>query len=92
MTEGLRQLAFAEGGSVDHKTEEDMLSRIKRLSVVTLHPSVHVHIVSLHELRQQSDENTQTFAARVKGIAASCSLTKTCLSCQETVSFCEETC
>ena len=40
------------------KTEEDMLSRIKRLYVVTLHPSVN--IVSLHELKQQSDENTQT--------------------------------
>ena len=90
MTEELRQLAFAEGGSVELKTETDMLARIKKLSVVTLHPSVH--IVSLHELRQQSDENTQTFAARVKGIAGSCSLTKQCPGCQETVSFCEETC
>ena len=58
MTEELRQLVFAEGGSMGLKTEEDMLSRIKRLYVVTLHPSVN--IVSLHELKQQSDENTQT--------------------------------
>ena len=45
-----------------------MLKRIKKLAVVTLHSSVHV--VALHELRQQSDENVQTFAAQVKGIAA----------------------
>ena len=90
MTEDLRQLAFAEGGSVELATEADMLARIKKLAVVTLHPSVH--IVSLHELRQQSDENTQTFAAKVRGIAGSCGLTKLCSGCQATVSFSEETC
>ena len=59
-------------------------------AVVTLHPSVHV--VSLHELCQQSDENTQTFAAKVRGIAASCGLTKKCSGCQQVVSFSDETC
>ena len=92
MTEELRQLAFAEGGSDSLQTEADMTTRIKKLAVVALHPSVHV--VTLHELKQQSDENVQSFAARVKGVAASCGLQKVCTShtCQEVVSFTEETC
>lgn len=92
MTEELRQLAFAEGGSDTLLTEDTMTARIKKLSVLALHPSVHV--VTLHELKQQSDENVQSFAARVKGVAASCGLQKTCTSatCQEVVSFTEETC
>ena len=90
MNEELRQLAFNEGGSDNLTTEADLLKRIKKLAVVTLHPSVHV--VSLHELRQQSDENTQTFAAKVRGVAASCGLTKKCPGCQQVVSFSDETC
>jgi hypothetical protein len=42
MTEELRQLAFAEGGSDSLQTEADMTTRIKKLAVVALHPSVHV--------------------------------------------------
>lgn len=90
MNEELRQLAFNEGGSDNLTTEADLLKRIKKLAVVTLHPSVHV--VSLHELRQQSDENTQTFAAKVRGVAASCGLSKKCPGCQQVVSFSDETC
>ena len=44
-----------------------MAAHIKKLAVVTLHPSVHV--ISLHELRQQSNENVQTFVAKVRGVA-----------------------
>ena len=90
MSEELRQLAFAEGGSDQLKSEIDMLKAIKKLAVVTLHSSVHV--IALHELRQQSDENVQTFAARVKGISASCGLNKECPGCKINVSFSEETC
>ena len=90
MVEELRQLAFAEGGSVNLTTEEKMIKKIKTLAVVSLHSSVHV--VNLHEQRQQSDENVHSFAARVRGIAASCGLQKRCPGCQETVNFSEETC
>ena len=92
MTEELRQLAFAEGGSDNLTTEADMMTRIKKLAVVSLHPSVHV--VTLHELKQQSDENVKTFAARVKGVAASCGLQKVCTSatCQQVIQYVEETC
>ena len=90
MTDELRQLAFAEGGTSSLATEEAMTARIKSLAVVTLHSSVHV--VNLHELRQQSDENVHAFAARVRGIAASCNLQKKCNGCQAVVTFSEETC
>ena len=74
MVEELRQLAFAEGGSSNLLDEETMTRKIKSLAVVSLHSSVHV--VNLHEQRQQSDENVHSFAARVRGIAASCGPTE----------------
>ena len=76
MTDDLRQLAFAKGGTTNLTTEADMTERIKSLAVVSLHPSVHV--VNLHEMRQESDENVHAFAARVRGIATSCGLKKEC--------------
>ena len=79
MTDDLRQLAFAKGGTTNLTTEADMTERIKSLAVVSLHPSVHV--VNLHEMRQESDENVHAFAARVRGIATSCGLKKECSSC-----------
>ena len=90
MVEELRQLAFAEGGSANLQTEDAMTKKIKSLAVVSLHSSVHV--VNLHEQRQQSDENVHSFAARVRGIAASCGLQKKCPGCDQTVNFSEETC
>lgn len=44
--------------------EADMTKMIKSLAVISLQPSVHV--VSLHEMKQQSGENVQTFAARLR--------------------------
>ena len=89
MTDDLRQLAFAEGGTANLTTEDLMTAKIKSLAVVSLHTSVHV--VNLHELRQQSDENVHVFAARVRGIATSCGLQKKCSSCQSAVNYTEET-
>ena len=89
MTDQLRQLAFAEGGTTNLATELEMTTRIKSLAVVSLHSSVHV--VNLHEMRQQSDENVHAFAARVRGIATSCGLQKKCSNCETVVNFQEET-
>lgn len=89
MTDELRQLAFAEGGNTNLTTEDQMTDKIKRLAVITLHTSVHV--VNLHELRQQSDQNVHTFAAQVRGIATNCGLQKKCGNCQEVVNYTEET-
>ena len=90
MTDELRQLAFAEGGTANLATEDAMTKKIKSLAVISLHSSVHV--INLHELRQQSDENVHAFAARVRGIAASCGLQKECPGCKIMVNYSEETC
>ena len=90
MDTDLEKLAFA-----DNLTETDpevLLNRIKSLAVTTLHPSIHV--VNLHQMRQNNDEPTKAFSARVRSVAANCNLQKLCSgpSCTEMVSYIEETC
>ena len=86
----MERLAFQDG--IEDKDPDTLLSRFKRLAVTTVHPSLHV--VTLHNLKQNSDENVKAFAARVRGIAKNCELKKTCskTGCNEAVSFLEETC
>ena len=90
MEPDLRQLAFSEGYQAT--TEAELLKQIKELSVTVLHPSVH--IVALHQMKQQEGETVKAFSARVKGTASNCNLTKTCsrTDCNQTNSFLEETC
>ena len=47
----------------------------KLSSYTVLHPSVHV--IALHSMTQQEGETTKSFAARVKGAAGNCYLSKT---------------
>ena len=70
----LERLAFHD--NVTASNENDLLKEIKKLAVTVLHPSLH--IVALHETRQNADEPTKLFSARVKGIANNCNLKKTC--------------
>ena len=65
-----------------------MMERIRSLAVSVLHMAVHT--VALHEAEQAPEESVKTFAARVRGIAASCVLEKAC-ACGANVSFMEET-
>ena len=65
-----------------------MLKMIKRLSVSILHDAVHT--VELHESKLLSMESTKAFAARVRGIATNCNLSKKC-ACSKEVTFIEET-
>ena len=90
MESDLRQLAFSEGYQA--ATEAELLKQIKELSVTVLHPSVH--IVALHQMKQQDGETVKAFSARVKGTASNCNLTKICskTGCTQTNSFLEETC
>ena len=90
MDDELEKLAFNDG--VTGTDVENLLTRIKSLSVTTLHPSMH--IVSLHEMKQSSDETSKAFSARVRGTAANCGLQKKCpkQTCGEMVSYLEETC
>lgn len=88
MTADLKRLAFDQGGKETLTTEDLMLSRIRLLAVSVLHAAVHT--VSLHDAHQTAEESTKAFAARVRGIAANCELTKDC-GCGLKVSFLEET-
>ena len=88
MVSDLKRLAFDQGGKDLLNTEELMLARLKLLAVSVLHAAVHT--VSLHEARQMPEESTKAFAARVRGIAANCHLSKDC-PCGQKVSFLEET-
>ena len=86
----LKRLAFDQGGKDNLTTEILMIARIYSLAVLELHTAVHT--IHLHEAKQNKEESTKAFAARVQGIASSCNLTKLC-TCREpvTVSFMEET-
>ena len=88
MTPELKRLAFDQGGKDTLVTEALMLTRIRQLAVSVLHAAVHT--VALHDARQAAEEPTKTFAARVRGIASNCELTKDC-GCGQKVSFLEET-
>ena len=86
----LERLAFQDG--LQASTAEDLLSKIKTLAVTAIHPSLHV--VALHQLKQNEQESTKAFSARVRGVAANCNLEKKCseTNCPKVVSFLEETC
>ena len=90
MDADIERLAFNDGLTAN--TTTDLLVGLKKLSVTELHPSVHV--MALHEMRQARGESTKAFSARVKGTANNCNLVKKCTkaSCNEQVSFLEETC
>ena len=88
MSADLRRLAFNQGSKEDLDTEGKMLERIRNLAVSVLHAAVHT--VTLHESRQSPGESTKAFAARVRGTATNCNLTKTC-ECSKQVSFLDET-
>lgn len=90
MDADVERLAFNDGLTATSTT--DLLAGLKNLAVTELHPSVHV--MALHEMRQARGESAKAFSARVKGIATNCILVKkyTKNSCDEQVSFLEETC
>ena len=88
MTPDIRRLAFDQGGKASLDTEIKMMQMIKGLAVSVLHEAVHT--VELHGSRQLSTESTKAFAARVRGVATNCNLTKKC-ECKKEVTFIEET-
>ena len=88
MSSDLKKLAFDQGGVDSLNTEDLMMTRIKTLAVAVLHTAIHT--VHLQEAQQISDESTKAFAARVRGIASNCTLSKSCV-CGVRVSYLEET-
>ena len=90
MSADLKQLSFDQGDVDDLNTEELMLARIKSLAVTVQHAAVHT--VALHSAQQHTDESTKAFAARVRGIASNCNLSKKSgCACNIDVSYLEET-
>ena len=88
MSPDLNQTAFDQGGRESLVNETLMMDRIKYLAVSIVHPAVHR--VRLHEAKQSPEESTNTFATRVRRIAASCDLQVSCHSCQALVSYTED--
>ena len=86
----MERLAFQDG--IEETDPDALLLMFKKLAVTTIHPSLHV--VTLHNLKQNQDETVKAFSARVRGIAKNCELQKKCskTGCSEAVSFLEETC
>ena len=90
MSPDLKQLAFDQGDVDNLNTEALMLARIKSLAVTVQHAAVHT--VALHSAQQHNDESTKAFAARVRGIASNCNLSKKSgCACNIDVSYLEET-
>ena len=56
----LERLAFQDGMS--HTDPDNLLQAIKTLAVTTVHPALHV--VSLHETKQNQNEPIKSFCAR----------------------------
>ena len=90
MDSELEKLAFGDNVATNDPTV--LLQKIKSLAVTTLHPSIHV--VNLHQMKQNQDESSKAFSTRVRSTAANCNLQKPCTKdgCSEVVSYIEETC
>ena len=91
MAPDLKHLAFDQGGKGDLTTKKVMLAMIRSLAVTKLHTAIH--IVNLHDAKQTVEASTNAFAARIRGIAANCNLSKACTKakCDTKVSFVDET-
>ena len=91
MAPDLKHLAFDQGGKGDMTTKKLMLAMIRSLAVTKLHTAIH--IVNLHDAKQTVEASTIAFAARIRGIAANCILSKACTKakCDTKVSFVDET-
>ena len=86
----IERLAFQAG--IASTDASDLMKQIKALAVTSIHPSMHV--VALHQLKQHEGESAKAFCARVRGTAVNCNLEKTGTrnTCDEKISFLEETC
>ena len=60
----------------DAVTEENLLTKIKNLAVVTVHAAVHIS--QLHNMTQNQTESFKEFVARATNVANQCELQVTC--------------
>ena len=80
----LRQRVFDTGTYPNLTTPDLCIEKMKELSVITVHKSVH--LMNLWKMVQQADETIRAFAARVTSMADMCSMTVEC-TCTMEVSF-----
>ena len=86
--ESLRKdLTQTAGGSLLQKSEQDVLTGIKRLAV--REENVMVARVTLHNMKQDRDETVRAFGARLRGQADICKFSIKCQSCDNDVNYTE---
>ena len=85
--EDLRQRVFDTGTYASLTTEAKFLAKMKELSVIVVHKSIH--LMNLWKMRQESDEPIRAFAARATSTADMCNMTVKCPSstCQTDVCY-----
>jgi len=74
-----KDLTRAAGGSLTNKSEDKVLSAIKRLAV--REENIMVGRVSLHEMQQDHNEAIRSFGARTRGQATVCKFLLSCSAC-----------
>ena len=83
-----KDLTRSAGGSLTNKTEDEVLTLIKRLAV--REENTMVARVTLHEMQQDRDETIRSFGARIRGQAGVCKYTISCPSCNSDVNYTEQ--
>ena len=83
----LRQRVFDTGTHASLTTEEAFLNKMKELSVIIVHRSIHLR--NLWKTVQQSDERVRAFMARVMSTADMCNMVIECSNqtCDQKVSY-----
>ena len=83
----LRQRVFDTGTHASLTTEEAFLAKMKELSVIVVHKSIHLR--NLWKTVQQSDERVRAFMARVMSTADMCNMVIDCSNqaCGQKVSY-----
>ena len=74
----LRQRVFDTGTYSSLTTEAQFLAKMKELSVIVVHKSIH--LMNLWKMRQESDEPIRAFAARATSTADMCNMIVKCTS------------
>lgn len=74
-------------GMLTGKTEEEVLTAIKKLAV--REENTIVARVTLHNMRQDRDEPIHAFGAHLRGQAGVCKFIVKCTSCEEEVNYTE---
>ena len=80
-----KDLTRAAGGSLTNKTEDEVLSAIKKLAV--REENTMVARVTLHNMRQDRDETVRSFGARLRGQADICKFITECPACAADVNY-----